>query len=88
MASFGENKGREGDCPHGLHPFNCIACLRRELERLRRGDFTPEEFQALCHHLDERPGCTREAFEQGCREYQMKLFGADPIRVGPPYPGE
>lgn len=52
-----------------------IVRLRMEVERLKRGDFTPEEFQALCHHRDEKPGCTRTDFEEGCREYQRKLFG-------------
>lgn len=48
----------------------------QENERLRRGDFTPEEFQALCHHRDKKPGCTRKDFKAGCKEYQRKLFGA------------
>lgn len=50
-----------------------LECLV-EISRLRRGEFTPEEFQSLCHSLP--TGCTREAFEKGCREYQDKLFGA------------
>ena len=45
------------------------------VKRLVRGDFTPEEFQNLCHHRDYKPGCTRADFEVGCREYQDKLFG-------------
>lgn len=49
--------------------------LEAEVARLKRGDFTPEEFQALCHHRDEKPGCTRAEFEVGCREYQERLFG-------------
>jgi hypothetical protein len=49
--------------------------LKQEVRRLLRGEFTAEEFQALCHHRDERPGCTRAEFEAGCREYQDKLFG-------------
>lgn len=44
-----------------------------ELARLRRGDFTPEEFQNLCHNIDVQAG--RECFEAGCREYQERLFG-------------
>jgi hypothetical protein len=52
--------------------------LLAELRRLRCGELTPEEFQALCHHLDGRPGCTREAFEAGCAAYQEKLFGPKP----------
>lgn len=61
---------------------NRIAELEAELTRLKRGEFTPEEFQRLCHHWDERPGCTREAFEQGCREYQKKLFGEGTCETG------
>ena len=50
-----------------------IERLRAEYDRMRRGDFTPEEFQNLCHNLP--PHCTREAFAAGCAEYQRKLFG-------------
>lgn len=56
---------------------------RAEVERLRRGDFTPEEFQGLCHHRDKRPGCKPAEFFQGCEDYQRKLFGyaeADEMR--------
>lgn len=49
--------------------------LRKEVERLKRGDFTPEEFQNLCHHRDEKPGCTYQEFCDGCAEYQRQLFG-------------
>lgn len=60
----------------------CLACeidrLRAEIVRLKRGDFTPEEFQNLCHHRDEKPGCTRLDFEKGCRAYQTELFGLAP----------
>lgn len=35
---------------------------------------TPEEFQLLCHNMDEKP-CTRAEFEQGCKKYQDLLFG-------------
>lgn len=50
-----------------------IRDLILEVERLKRGAFTEQEFQELCHNL---PGhCTREAFEKGCRDYQNKLFG-------------
>jgi len=52
-----------------------VPALVAEIRRLKRGEFTPDEFQALCHHRDERPGCTRASFEAGCREYQRKLFG-------------
>jgi hypothetical protein len=49
--------------------------LLAENARLRRGDFTPEEFQAVCHHRDDKPGCTRADFEAGCLAYQRQLFG-------------
>jgi hypothetical protein len=43
-----------------------------ENRRLKRGNFTPEEFQNLCHNLSEKD---KEKFFQGCAEYQRKLFG-------------
>lgn len=49
--------------------------LKEENARLKRGEFSPEEFQALCHHRDEKPGCTAEDFYEGCALYQRKLFG-------------
>ncbi len=50
-----------------------ISILREEIARLKRGDFTPEEFQNLCHNMN--PNCKREDFESGCLKYQNKLFG-------------
>lgn len=52
---------------------NEIDRLLEEVTRLKRGDFTPEEFQKICHNLPE--DCKREDFEKGCKEYQEKLFG-------------
>lgn len=49
--------------------------LQSELDRLLAGNFTPEEFQNLCHNLHENPNCTKEDFKQGCREFTIKLFG-------------
>ena len=46
--------------------------LKLEVERLKSGKFTPEEFQNLCH--EDKP-VTAEEFAQGCCEYQRKLFG-------------
>jgi hypothetical protein len=46
--------------------------LRLEVERLKRGDFTEEEFQNLCHNLSEDD---EARFKQGCLDYQKKLFG-------------
>lgn len=47
----------------------------REIERLKSGQFTLEEFHNLCH--DKFP-CSRDEFDQGCIEYQRKLFGPRP----------
>ena len=46
--------------------------LEREVARLKSGDFTEEEFQNLCHNLDESDECR---FKAGCEAYQAKLFG-------------
>lgn len=45
--------------------------LRAEVERLKAGNFTEEEFQNLCHNLD---GSDADRFRAGCRSYQQKLF--------------
>lgn len=53
--------------------------LEKEIKRLKEGNFTPEEFQNLCHNLHEKclsDGLTRQAFEDGCKAYQDKLFGS------------
>lgn len=49
-------------------------CLRlyEENERLKRGDFTEEEFQNLFHKFSPSD---ESRFKQGCIEYQEKLFG-------------
>lgn len=47
--------------------------LAGEVERLKRGDFTDEEFQELCHSKSLEDGFT--AFASGCQDYQKKLFG-------------
>ena len=46
--------------------------LIAEVQRLKRGDFSQEEFQNLCHNFDESDECR---FLDGCRDYQRKLFG-------------
>lgn len=43
-----------------------------EVARLKRGDFTEEEFQTLCHNM--KPDDLRR-FRAGCEDYQAKLFG-------------
>lgn len=50
-----------------------LAYLAGEVQRLKEGRFTPEEFQNLCHMKQVQDGF--ESFAQGCREYQKKLFG-------------
>lgn len=52
-----------------------IPALIAEIRRLKRGEFTADEFQSLCHHRDERPGCTAAEFKAGCEAYQARLFG-------------
>jgi len=47
---------------------------RKEVTRLKAGDFTEEEFQNLCHNKEK--SVSPEDFCRGCEEYQRKLFGA------------
>ncbi len=54
-----------------MSPFH-VAALLLEIARLKRGDFTEEEFQNLCHHFDEND---ETRFKEGCAAYQKKLFG-------------
>ena len=53
--------------------IDVIRALRRDKTRLLAGDFTKEEIQNFCHKLPET--VSRCDFEQGCREYQDKLYG-------------
>ena len=70
--------GKDHERFHGVFGavYGCLACqceaLAAEVERLKRGDFTEEEFQNLCHNFSEDDVCR---FKQGCEEYQRKLFG-------------
>jgi len=54
----------------------CLACELEfqgsEVERLKAGNFTPEELQNLCHNLSDED---YSKFCDGCDEYQRKLFG-------------
>lgn len=52
--------------------FDRLLELDAENTRLRSGAFTEEEFQNLCHGLNDGD---RIRFEQGCKEYQRQLFG-------------
>jgi hypothetical protein len=52
---------------------NRILDLEKEVERLKEGNFTQEEFQNLCHNKQVQDGY--ECFVEGCNEYQKKLFG-------------
>lgn len=51
-----------------------IEKLEAEITRLKRGDFTEEEFQNLCHNLSEKVEDECK-FKEGCIAYQKKLFG-------------
>ena len=53
--------------------------LKLDNERLKAGNFTEEEFQNLCHTVSVQEGRCR--FEQGCTQYQAKLFG-EKVYVG------
>lgn len=44
-----------------------------DIERLKRGEFTPEEFQNLCHNRTVQDGYP--AFIEGCANYQREMFG-------------
>lgn len=46
--------------------------LNLEIERLKSGQFTPDELQNLCHNLSPQQQC---AFKFGCEKYQKELFG-------------
>lgn len=50
-----------------------IAELTSEIQRLKSGDFTEEEFQHLCHCI---PESDRERFFQGCLDYQRQILGS------------
>lgn len=65
-------------------PADCLlrilrGCLSQaaEIERLKRGDLTPEEFHSLCHRLDERKDrpCTWREHEEACLRFRNQLFG-------------
>lgn len=50
-----------------------LAAVTQDRDRLLSGNFTPEEFQNLCHNEGVQSGF--EAFVNGCEAYQQKLFG-------------
>ena len=56
-----------------LKVMELVHNLRKENDRLLAGDFTKEEIHKFCHKLPET--VSRCEFEQGCREYQNKLYG-------------
>lgn len=45
-----------------------------ELERLSEGNFTPEEFNNLCHN---KKPVTRCEFEEECKKYTNELYGEE-----------
>jgi hypothetical protein len=53
-----------------------VGVLLAEIDRLKAGRFTEEEFQNLCHNFTPDD---RERFEAGCRAYQDKLSGGCPV---------
>ena len=55
-----------------------IGFLEHEITRLKKGDFTPEELQNLCHNLAEDKEKKCEFFK-GCCEYQKELFGSSAV---------
>lgn len=57
------------------HPADTLL-LVAEIRRLKRGDFTKAEIHNLCHNLHEKnSNCTLAEFQEGCKEFQNKLFG-------------
>jgi hypothetical protein len=54
-----------------------VPALLAEVRRLKRGEFTPDELQTLCHNLSTDDAC---AFVRGCHAYQTQLFGAEKLR--------
>lgn len=61
----------EAHLASGLIQARQVLEMLAENERLKRGDFTEEEFQNLCHNFT---GDDAERFKKGCEEYQKKLF--------------
>ncbi len=67
---------------HDDRGCNTVRKLAAEVDRLRRGDFTEEEFQGLCHKFQEADACR---FAQGCVDYNRKLFGDESrLTLAPP----
>lgn len=62
--------------PLGSVQAKQILKLIDDWHRLKRGDFTEEEFQNLCHNCDENDAAR---FKKGCEAYQRKLFGTSSI---------
>lgn len=72
IAENGRNHGGVFGGPKLEAAAQAILKLREENERLKRGDFTEEEFQNLCHNFKSED---RTRFVAGCTAYQEKLFG-------------
>lgn len=56
------------------HTLTALDAVMRCVERVLEGKLTEEEFQNLCHNLTTED---RKRFEQGCKEFQEKLFGKE-----------
>lgn len=68
------------DFPASLCPYcrdQKIAELEKEVERLKKGNFTEQERQNLCHNLSQDDV---NNFGLGCFHYQVELFGPMQVR--------
>ena len=56
-----------------------------EIERLKSGRLTPDEFNELCHDMVERDGqpLTWNEHEHECFKHRCKLYGFDPTKAVP-----
>ena len=56
-----------------------LLILINEIERLREGRLTPEEFNELCHNLHERgTPITREEHTTECEKFRNELVAQNP----------
>lgn len=75
--------GRTPECPRSEKGdrnelWDYVRYLESEIERLKEGRFTQEEFQNLCHNFDTSDVCR---FREGCRQYQLQLFGREALNA-------
>jgi hypothetical protein len=80
--SWEQDAGREEFYREKYEREREVTVLKAEIERLKAGRFTEEEFQNLCHNFT----CEdRKRFEEGCKTYQEKLFGGSTVLLSPIY---